>query len=173
LKEVAPRTMRVAILFSPATAVPTHSFMPSIETAASSLAVEVNVAPVHAKDAIEGVIAAQARDRGGGLVVMPDAFNLTNRDLIIALAARYGVPAIYSNRFYAESGGLIAYGADLAEQFRLAAGYIDRILKGAKPDDLAVQEPTKFETVVNLRTAKALGLMIRESFLSLADEVIE
>jgi putative ABC transport system substrate-binding protein len=173
LKEVAPRTMRVAILFSPATAVPTDSFMPSIEAAASSLAVEVNVAPVHAKDAIEGVIAAQARDRGGGLIVMPDAFNLTNRDLIIALAARYGVPAIYSNRFYAESGGLIAYGADLAEQFRLAAGYIDRILKGAKPDDLAVQEPTKFETVVNLRTAKALGLMIRESFLSLADEVIE
>ena len=173
LKEVAPRTMRVAILFSPATAVPIHSFMSSIEAAASSLAVEVNVASVHAKDAIEGVIAAQARDRGGGLVVMPDAFNLTNRDLIIALAARYGVPAIYSNRFYAESGGLIAYGADLAEQFRLAAGYIDRILKGAKPDELAVQEPTKFETVVNLRTAKALGLMIRESFLSLADEVIE
>ena len=173
LKEVAPRTMRVAILFSPATAVPIHSFMSSIEAAASSLAVEVNVAPVYAKDAIEEVIAAQARDRGGGLIVMPDAFNLTNRDLIIALAARYGVPAIYSNRFYAESGGLIAYGADLPEQFRLAAGYIDRILKGAKPDDLAVQEPTKFETVVNLRTAKALGLMIRELFLSLADEVIE
>ena len=147
--------------------------MPSIDAAASSLAVEVNVAPVHAKDAIEGVIAAQARDRGGGLIVMPDAFNLTNRDLIIALAARYGVPAIYCIRFYADSGGLIAYGFDLAEQFRLAAGYIDRILKGAKPADLPIQQPTKFELVINLKTAKALGLTPSSGELSAADEVIE
>jgi putative tryptophan/tyrosine transport system substrate-binding protein len=173
LKEVAPRTTRVAVLFNPATAVPIQSFMPSIEAAASSLAVEVNVAPVHAKDEIEGVIATQTRDPGGSLVVMPDAFNLTNRDLIIALAVRYSVPAIYSNRFYAKAGGLIAYGADLAEQFRLAAGYIDRILKGTKPDDLAVQEPTKFETVVNLRAAKALRIEVPHNLLVLADEVIE
>jgi putative ABC transport system substrate-binding protein len=173
LKQIAPRTVRVALLFNPATAVPLQYTLPSIQAAASSFAIQVSEAPVHAKDEIEGVIAAQARDPGGGLIVMPDVFNDVNRELIIAQAARYSVPAIYTNRFYVESGGLIAYGADLAEQFRLAAGYIDRILKGAKPDDLAVQEPTKFETVVNLRTAKALGLMIRESFLSLADEVIE
>ena len=139
LKEIAPRTARVALLFNPATAVPLQFFMPSIQAAASSFAVEVSAAPVHAKDEIEGVIAAQARNPGGSLIVMPDAFNVTNRDLIIALAARYGVPAIYFNRFFAESGGLIAYSADFSEQFRQAAGYIDRILKGAKPADLPVQ----------------------------------
>jgi len=147
--------------------------MPSIQAAASSLAIEVNSAPVHAKNEIEGVIAALARDPGGGLIVMPDVFNVTNRDLAIALAARYGVPAIYPIPFFAESGGLIAYGADFTELVRQAAGYIDRILKGANPGDLPIQRPTKFELVINLKTAKALGLSVPQSMLLPADTVIE
>jgi len=126
LKEIAPRTVHMALLFNPATAVPLQFFMPSIQAAASSLAIQISNAPVHAKDEIEGVIAAQARSPGGGLIVMPDPFNVTNRDLIIALAARYGVPAIYWNSLFRESGGLITYGADFAEQFRQAPEYIDR-----------------------------------------------
>ena len=119
-------------------------------------------------------IAAQARNPGGGLIVMPDSFNAINRELIIALAARYSVPAIYYNpTYYAGSGGLIAYGADFAEQFRQAAGYIDRILKGAKAADLPVQAPTKFELIINLKTAKALGLDVSLQLQQRADEVIE
>jgi putative ABC transport system substrate-binding protein len=173
LKEIAPHTVRMALLFNPATAPPLQVYMPSIQAAASSFAVEASAAPVHVKDEIEGVIAAQARNPGGGLIVMPEVFNVTNRDLIIALAARYGVPAIYATRFYAESGGLITYGVDYAEQFRQAAGYIDRVLKGAKPADLPVQQPTKFEFVINLKTANVLGLTIPDKLLTTADEVIE
>jgi putative tryptophan/tyrosine transport system substrate-binding protein len=147
--------------------------VPSIQAAASSFAIEASSTPVHARDEIEGVIAAQARNPGGGLLVMPDVFNDANRELIIALAARLGVPAIYPRAVFAESGGLIAYGADLTEQFRQAAGYIDRILKGANPGDLPIQQPTKFELAVNIKTAKALGLNIPQSMLLLADEVIE
>jgi len=173
LKEVAPRTVRMALLYNPATAPPLQVYMTSIQAAASSFAVEASAAPVHVKDEIEGVIAAQAHNPGGGLIVMPEAFNVTNRDLIIALAARYGVPAIYATRFYAESGGLITYGVDYAEQFRQAAGYIDRVLKGTTPADLSVQQPTKFEFVINLKTAKALGLTIPDKLLATADDVIE
>ena len=166
LKQIAPRTLHVALLFNPATTVP-------LQAAASSFAVEVSAAPVHAKDEIEGVIAAQAHDPGGGLIVMPDVFNDGNRELIIALAARYSVPAIYYNRFFSEPGGLISYGDARSEQFPLAAGYIDHILKGKKPADLPVQQPTKFELVINLRTAKGLGLDMPDRLLALADEVIE
>jgi putative tryptophan/tyrosine transport system substrate-binding protein len=173
LKEVAPRTAHLGILFNPATTPPLKFYMPSIQAAASSFAIEARSTPVHAKDEIEGVIAAQARNPGGGLLVMPDVFNDANRELIIALAARLGVPAIYPRPVFAESGGLIAYGADLTEQFRQAAGYIDRILKGANPGDLPIQQPTKFELAVNIKTAKALGLNIPQSMLLLADEVIE
>ena len=173
LKQIAPRTLRVALLFNPATAVPLQSFMPSIQAAASSFAVQVSAAPVHGKDEIEGVIAAQARDPGGGFIVMPDVFNDVNRELIIALAARYSVPTIYFNRFFSEPGGLISYGDVRSEQFRLAAGYIDRVLKGEKPADLPVQVPTKFELIINLKTAKALGLTIPDKLLATADEVIE
>jgi putative ABC transport system substrate-binding protein len=173
LKEIAPRTVREALLFDPTTAVPLQFFMPAIQAAASPFAIEARATPVHSKNEIEGVIAEQARSPGGGLIVMPDAFNVTNRDLIIALAARYKVPAIYNVTFYAESGGLIAYGADRVESFRQAAGYIDRILKGAKPADLPIQQPTKFELVLNLRTAKALGLTVPPLLLARADKVIE
>ena len=146
--------------------------MPSIKATASSIAVEVSVAPVHAKEEIEGVIAAQAQS-GGSLIVMPDAATDTNRDLIIALAARYRVPTIFNDPIYAELGGLIAYGTDFPELFRQAAEYIDRVLKGAKPGELPIQQPTKYELVINHKTANALGLTIPESVLSLADKVIE
>ena len=173
LKEIAPRTMRVTLLLNEATGAPLQFFMPSIQAAASSLAVQVSTAPVHAKDEIEGVIAAQARNPGGGLIVMPSAFNVTNRGLIVALAARYGVPAIYFNRFFAEAGGLINYSPDFVEPFRKAPEYIDHILKGAKPADLPVQQPTKYELTINLKTAKALGLDVPLHLQQLADKVIE
>src|SRR5215831_6906927 len=173
LKQIAPRTVRVALLFNPATVVPVQFFMPSIQAAASSFAVQVSAAPVHGKDEVEGVVAAQARDPGGGLIVMPDVFNDVNREPIIALAARYSVPAIYYNRFFSEPGGLISYGDVRSEQFRLAAGYIDRVLKGEKPPDLPVQVPTKYELIINLKTAKALGLTISDKLFTAADEVIE
>ena len=173
LKQIAPRTVRVELLFNPATAVPLQFLLPSIQAAAFSFAVQVNAAPVHAKDEIEGVIAAQTRDPGGGLIVMPDVSNDVNRELIIELAARYSVPAMYFNRFFSEPGGLISYGDVRSEQFRLAAGYIDRILKGDKPADLPLGAPTKFELIINLKTAKALGLTVSDKLLATAHEVIE
>ena len=174
LKEIAPRTVRVALLFNPATAMPFQFMMPSIETAASSFAIEVRAAPVRDKEEFEKIISTQAHPPGGGLVVMPDVFNTGNRDLIIALAAKYGVPAIYFNpTYFAESGGLIGYSDDYEEQSRLAAGYIDRILKGEQPGDLPVQNPTKYQLIINLKTAKALGLQVPLQLQQLADEVIE
>jgi putative tryptophan/tyrosine transport system substrate-binding protein len=172
LKQIAPGTTHVALLFNPS-GPPLQFFMASIEAAASPNKVEVKVAAVSSKDEIEGVIAAVARDAGGGLIVMPNAFNTTNRELIIALASRYRVPAIYFSAYGAQSGGLIGYGSDYAEQARLAAGYVDRILKGTRPADLPVQAPTKFELVINLKTARALDLQPSASLLALADEVIE
>jgi len=173
LKEIAPRTVRVALLFNPATTVPIQYFMPSIQTAASSFAVQVSATPVHTEDEIEGVIAAQGRDPGGGVIAMPDVSIDVNRELIIALASRYRVPTIYYNRFFSELGGLISYGDVRSEQFRLAAGYIDRILKGEKPADLPVQVPTKFELLINLKTVKELGLDVPLRLQQLADELIE
>jgi putative tryptophan/tyrosine transport system substrate-binding protein len=173
LKEIAPRTVRVALLFNPATVPLFQSFTLSVQTAAPSFAVKASAAPVHAKDEIEGVIAAQARTPGGSLIVLPDTFNSTNRELIIALAARYGLPAIYNAAYYSELGGLISYGDDRAELFRLAAGYIDRILRGARPADLPIQFPTKFQRVINLKTAKVLCLAIPQTLLATADKVIE
>jgi putative ABC transport system substrate-binding protein len=173
LKELAPRTARVALLSNQATGAPLELFMPSIQAAASSMAVEVSPAPVLAADEIESAIAGQARSPGGGLIVMPAAFSVANRDLIIALAARHRVPAIYFNRLFAESGGLVAYSADFVEQLRSAAGYVDRILKGAKPGDLPVQTPTKYELLINLKAAKALALDVPPHLQQLADELIE
>jgi putative ABC transport system substrate-binding protein len=147
--------------------------MSSIQAAASSFAVEVTVAPVHGKDEIEGVIAAQAYDPGGGLIVMPDVFNDGNRELIIALAARHRIPAIYGWREAAAAGGLMSYGASFTDAYRQAGIYAGRILKGEKPGDLPVMLPTKFELVLNLKTAKALGLTVPDRLLALANEVIE
>jgi len=173
LRQIAPGMMRVALLFNPATTVPVKFYMSSIEAAASSFAIQASTAPDTAKDEIEGVIAALADNRGGGLIVMPDLFNTVNRDLIIALAARYHVPAIYFFRAFADAGGLISYGGDFAEQYPKAAGYIDRILKGEKPADLPIQMPTKVALVINLKTAKALGLTVPLIMQMTADEVIE
>jgi putative ABC transport system substrate-binding protein len=173
LKEIAPHTVRVALLFNPQTAPPLELYMHSIQAAATSFAIQAVANPVHDKEEIEGVIAAQGRDPEGGLIVMPDVSNDVNRELIIALAARYRVRAIYFNRFFSELGGLITYGTDYAEQFRQVPEYIDRILKGEKPADLPIQAPTKFELVINLKTAKALDLDVPPLLLGRADEVIE
>jgi putative ABC transport system substrate-binding protein len=174
LKEIAPRTERVWLLFNPATLAPLQLFMPSIQAAASSLAIQVSAAPVQAKGEIESVIAAQARVPGSALIVMPDGFILANRELIIALTASYGVPAIYFNSvFFAQRGGLISYGPDFVDYFRRAAGYIVRILKGEKAGNLPIQQPTKFELAINLKTAKALGLDVSLQLQQRADEVIE
>jgi putative ABC transport system substrate-binding protein len=172
LKEVAPRIARVSLLFNPV-GPPLHFFMPSIQAAALSFDVQLNVTTIHAKDELDGVISAQARDPVGGLIVLPNVFNNTNLELIISLAARYRVPAVYFTAYCAQSGGLIAYGPDYAEEARQAAEYVDRILKGAKPGDLPIQAPTKFELVVNLKAAKALGIDIPSSMQLLAHEVIE
>ena len=173
LKQIAPGVTRVALLFNPATTVPVKFYMSSIEAAASSFAIQASTAPVHAKDEIEGVIATLAGNPGAGLIVMPDLFNTVNRDLIIATAARSRVPAIYFVRAFTDSGGLISYGPDFAEQYPQAAEYIDRILKGEKPGNLPIQMPIKVPLIINLKTTKALGLDVPVHLLQLADEVIE
>ena len=173
LKEISSRIVRVALLFNPATAVPLEFFMPSIQAAASSFGIQMSTAPVHAKDEIESVFAPQARDPGGSLIVIPDSFNGINRELIISLASRYGVPAIYFYRLFAEEGGLITYSDDPIDSFRQAAGYIDRVLRGANPRDLPIQQPTKFELAINAKTAKALNLTVSPALLARADVLIE
>jgi putative ABC transport system substrate-binding protein len=146
--------------------------MPSLETAARSLKVVPITAPVHSDEEIEATITALGREPGGGLVVMPDLFMTAHRVPIISAAARNNVPAVYSLSVFANEGGLLSYGAD-QDLFRRAASYVDRVLRGEKPGDLPVQLPTKFEMVVNLKTAKALGLTVPQSILLRADEVIE
>ena len=173
LKEIAPRTAHVALLANPATGPSPQFYMPSVQAAASSLAVEVSVAPVQAKEEIEGVIATLTREPGGGLIALPSAFSSVNRDLIVTLAAQYRLPAIYYERKFADLGGLISYSPDYSEQFRPAADYIDRILKGARPGELPVQAPTKYELFINLKTAKTLGLDVPATLFGRADEVIE
>ena len=173
LKEIAPHTTRVALLFNPATTVTLQFFLPSIQAAATSFAVQASAAPVHTTDEIERIVALQTSPPGGGLIVLPDSFNTTNRDLIIALAASYGVPAIYDNPIFIEAGGLISYGADRIEQFRQAASYIDRIFRGTKPADLPIQQPTRFELVINLKSAKMLGLTVPLALQASADKVID
>jgi putative ABC transport system substrate-binding protein len=171
LSEIAPGLKRAAIMFNPDTA-PVASFMPSLETAARSLKVVPIIAPVHSDVEIETAIVALGREPGGGLVVMPDAFALAHRAPLIS-AARNKVPAVYALSYFARDGGLLSYGPDTVDLFRRAATYVDRILRGANPGDLPVQFPTKFEMVVNRKTATALGLAIPPSILLRADEVIE
>ena len=171
LKEIAPQTAHVALLTNPATAPPTQLHMPSIQAAASALAIKVSSTPIQAKEEIEGVIAAQAGEPGGGLIVLPSAFSSVNRGLIVALAAQYRLPAMYYERTFIDLGGLMAYSPDYFEGFRPAAGYIDRILKGAKAGDLPVQAPTSFELVINLKTAKVLGLTVPQTLLATANVI--
>jgi putative ABC transport system substrate-binding protein len=173
LKEIAPRVTRVAFLFNPATAPYAEIFLNPFKAAAVSFAVEGIVAPVHDTSEIELVIAAQAREPNGGLIVMPSAFATLHRMEITSLAARYSIPAVYPFRFFSELGGLLSYGNDFVDNFRRAASYVDRILKGAKPSELPVQAPVKFELVINLKTAKALGLDVPSLLQQRADEVIE
>jgi putative ABC transport system substrate-binding protein len=172
LSGIAPGLKRVAIMFNPDTA-PASVYMPSFETAARSLNVVPIVASVHDDVEIETAIIALGREPGGGLVVMPDTFTVVHRVPIISAAARNNVPAVYPNLAYARDGGLLSYGFDQVDIWRRAASYVDRILRGAKPGDLPVQFPVKFEMAVNLKTAKALGLTIPPHLLARADEVIE
>jgi putative ABC transport system substrate-binding protein len=172
LSEIAPGLNRAAIMFNPDTA-PVSTYMPSFEMAARSLKVAPITAPIHSEAEIETAIAALGREAGGGLVVMPDAFMTVHRAPIITAMARNNVPAVYYLSPFARDGGLLFYGVDQVDPFRRAASYVDRILRGAKPGDLPVQFPTKFEMVVNLKTAKALGLAVPRSIRLLATEVIE
>src|SRR5262245_14190935 len=175
LKEIAPGVTHVAVMFNPATAPYRRGldFIRIVEATAQSIGVKANVAPVHDIAEIERVIAVLAGEANGGLISIPDVFLTVHRDRIIDLAARYRVPAIYQYRYFTGRGGLISYGTDALDQFTRAAEYIDRILKGAKLADLPVQAPTKYELVINLKTAKALGLTVPDSMLARADEVIE
>jgi putative ABC transport system substrate-binding protein len=172
LKEISPRVRRVALLQNP-----DHpawpGFLRTIKAAAPSFGVEVIPAGIHDADEIAGTIEAFAREADGGLIVLPSPPTTMHRDLIIALAARHRLPAIYPFRYMVVEGGLISYGIDNLILWRRAAGYVDRILKGEKPADLPVQAPVKFELVINLKAAKALGLEVPAQLLGRADEVIE
>jgi len=172
LKEIAPNVTRVAVLRDPAIVSGTGQFG-AIQSVAPSLGMELTPVNVRDPGEIERAISAFARSSNGGLIVTVSPLALVHRDLIVSLAARHKLCAVYGLRPYVTAGGLIFYGPDIADQYRRGAGYIDRILKGEKPADLPVQAPTKFETVINLKTAKALGLTVPPSVLSRADEVIE
>ncbi len=173
LKEIAPRVSRVALLFNPATAPYFEYFLNPFKAAAHSIAVEAIAAPVRDRSELEAVVAAQAHEPNGGLIVMPDGFTSTHRAEITSLAARYRLPAVYPFRVFTELGGLLSYGNDWVDSFRRAATYADRILKGTKPSELPVQAPVKFELAINMKAAKALGLDVPPGLLVAADEVIE
>jgi putative ABC transport system substrate-binding protein len=172
LSEIAPGLKRVAFMFNPDTGL-ASAYMPSLETAARSLKVEPIIAHIHSDAEIETAIIALGREPGGGLVVVPDGFIAGHIAPIILAAARNNVPAVYWPSDFAREGGLLSYGPDAVDNDRRAATYVDRILRGAKPGDLPVQFLTKYEMVVNLKTAKALGLTVPQSILLRADEVIE
>jgi putative ABC transport system substrate-binding protein len=172
LSEITPGLKRAVILFNPGTAA-LSTYMPSFETAARSLKVELILTPIHSDEEIEPAIIALGREPGDGLVVVPDVFSLAHRARITSAAARNNVPAVYGNSDFARDGGLLSYGPDRVDLYRRAASYVDRILRGEKPGDLPVQFPTKFEMVVNRKTATALGLEVPLSILVRADEVIE
>ena len=172
LKEIAPRVTRAAVLRDPAITAGIGQFA-VIQSVVPSVGVDVS--PVNMRDAaeIERDVAAFARSANGGLILTASALSAVHRDLIITLAARYKLPAVYFERYFVAGGGLISYGPKLLDQFRQAASYVDRILKGEKPADLPVQAPTKYELAINLKTAKALGLEVPATVLARADEVIE
>jgi len=172
LKEIAPGVTRTAIIANPKNP-NTALYLRAIEPVARSFALQLAVMPVNDAAEIEHTIEAFARESNGGLLVMPDPLTITHRELIVALAARHRLPAGYPYRLFVASGGLLSYGTDRVDLYRRAAAYVDRVLKGTKAGELPIQQPTKFELVINLKTAKALGLAVPSSMLTLADEVIE
>jgi ABC-type uncharacterized transport system substrate-binding protein len=172
LKEVAPHVERIGFIIHPETPALMRYFK-SAEALAPALKIKLVMLGVHDADEIDRGLTSFAAERNGGFVVGPHAVTLTNRDLIVALAARLRLPALYPLAFYAKAGGLISYGFDPINQFQQGAGYVDRILRGAKPADLPVQYPTKLQLTINLKTAKALGLDMPPTLLARADEVIE
>jgi putative ABC transport system substrate-binding protein len=173
LKEIAPRVARAAFLFNPVTAPYAEYFLNPLKVAASSFSVQAIAAPVRDTSELESVVAAQAREPNSGLIVTPDSFMDVHRAEVTSLVARFHLPAVYPFRQFSEVGGLLSYGNDQLDNFRRAAVYVDRILRGAKPSELPVQAPVKFELVINLKTAKALGLNVPPLLQQRADEVIE
>jgi putative tryptophan/tyrosine transport system substrate-binding protein len=173
LKEIAPRLERAAFVVNPKTAPFYNYYLRAAESSSPSLGIKVVPSFVENTADVERTIGAFARTPNGGLLVSPGVTGLTHRDLIIALAARYSLPAVYHFRLFVAAGGLMSYGVDYVDTFRQAASYVDRILRGDNPADLPVQAATKFETIVNLKTAKALGLTVPPGLLVAADEVIE
>jgi putative ABC transport system substrate-binding protein len=173
IKEVAPRVARVTMLFNPSSATFIESFVTPFKAAASSLGMEPVIAPAADMTAVESLVTTEAKSPNSALVVIPDAFTELHRAEIVSLTVRHHVPAVNWSRSFAEGGGLISYGPYLNEEYRRAANYADRILKGEKPSELPVQTPVKFELVINMKTAQTLGLNIPPAFLSRADDVIE
>jgi ABC-type uncharacterized transport system substrate-binding protein len=173
LKEATPDTVRAAVVYNPQTAPYFEPFWQALTAAAPAFSIRLINAPAREIADIDAAMVALGREPGGGLIVMPDVFTSMNRKEIVALAARHRLPAVYPLRFFATGGGLMSYGADTGDIFRRAAGYVDRVLKGANPADLPVQAPTKFQLVVNLKAAKALGLDLPPLMVARADEVIE
>jgi putative ABC transport system substrate-binding protein len=173
LKQIAPGVRRVTLIFNPDTTPFYPAFLRELGGAIASLAVELSASPVHNEVEIEANIAAFARQPAGGLIVAPDAFINNNRRLIMALSVRHRLPAIYGFQQFVTEGALISYGPDSAEIVRRSASYVDRILKGEKPSDMPVQAPTKYELVINLKTAKVLGLEVPPTLLAVANDVIE
>ena len=173
LKEAAPGVARAALMFNPDTASSYYANLRSFEAEPRSIAVEVTAAPVRDTAEVEEAVAKLGREPGGGLIVAPDAFTLVHYPLLIRLAQQHRLPAVYAWRTSVAQGALMSYGPDPYDMFRRSASYVDRIFKGAKPADLPVQQPTKFELRINLKTAKALGLQIPDRLLALADEVID
>jgi len=174
LRDMVPSFARATLVINPKTAVYYEFYLRAARAAASSLGVELVLGPIgNAHAEIERAFEAFAHTSNGGLLFPPDINTNAHRDLLIALTARYRLPAVYSDRLFVVAGGLMCYGTDRADQFRAAASYVDSILRGAKPADLPVQVPTKYETVINLKTAKALGLTVPPGLLVAADEVIE
>jgi len=173
LKELAPGVTRMSYLFHPEIGPFYSQLLKSVEAAAATLSVETAVAPIRAPADVARAISSAAAQLNGGLIVQPDGYTIANRKLIIELVAKHRLPTIYSRRIEAAEGGLVSYGADFLDLYRRCAAYVDRLLKGERPADLPVQQPIKYELVINLKTAKALGLTIPPTLLALADEVIE
>jgi putative tryptophan/tyrosine transport system substrate-binding protein len=172
LRQASPQIAKVALIYNPKTT-PYLGYLRSIEASAQSFGVEVTVRGVADADEVGRAITATAAQSNGGLIIFPDLFTSANNQLIISLAAQQKAPAMYPYRYMAVAGGLMSYGVNTAEEFRRAASYVDRILKGTKPGELPVQAPNKFELVINLKTARALGLTMPNTLLATADEVME